>query len=205
MMSMQLRKALTGTVLGIALLPIVAACGGQQTVEAPTTTQPAPEATTAPTSPSPGVQGSPAPGAQASAENVVDLIDDNPSLRTLASVIDEADLDNTLEQGGPYTIFAPSDQAFAAIPAATRERLLRDENRALLRQILTYHVVPGTLTANQLQPGQVQTQAGNPVTVQVNGQQVQVNDARVIQPDLQAANGVVHVIDRIILPPNVNL
>jgi uncharacterized surface protein with fasciclin (FAS1) repeats len=205
-MNTQRRTTLMGTALGVLLVPIVAACGGQQTAEAPPATiAPAPEAATTPTSPAPGVQGSPAPGAQTTAENVVELIGDNPSLRTLSSILDEADLNDTLNQGGPYTVFAPSDQAFAAIPAATRERLLRDENRALLRQILSYHVVPGTLTASQLQSGQVQTQAGNSVNVQVDGQQVRVNEARVIQPDLQAANGVVHVIDRIILPPNVNL
>jgi uncharacterized surface protein with fasciclin (FAS1) repeats len=201
-MNTRIKKTLAGATLGIILLPIVAACGGQQT--ATTTTQPAPETTT-PASPSPGVQGSPAPGAQTTAENVVNLIENNPSLRTLASVIDEADLNDTLEQGGPYTIFAPSDQAFASLPAATRERLLQDENRQLLRQILTYHVVPGNLAANQLQSGQVQTQAGNSVNVQVDGQQVRVNEARVIQPDLQAGNGVVHIVDRIILPPNVTL
>jgi uncharacterized surface protein with fasciclin (FAS1) repeats len=197
------KKTIVATALGAILIPIVAACGGQPAAEAPT--QPAPEATTAPVSPATGVQGSPAPGTQANASNVADLIENNPSLRTLSSVIDEADLDNTLEQGGPYTVFAPSDQAFAALPAETRERLLRDENRPLLRQILTYHVVPSSLTANQLQSGQVQTQAGSSVNVQIDGQQVRVNEAQVIQSDLQAANGVVHIVDRIILPPNVNL
>lgn len=202
-MRQQLKKTIAATALGAILMPIVAACGGQPTAEAPT--QPAPEATTAPAAPAPDVQGSPAPGTQANAGNVTDLIGSNPSLSTLSSVINEADLSNTLGEGGPYTVFAPSDQAFAALPAETRERLLREENRPLLRQILTYHVVPGSLTANQLQPGQVQTQAGNSVNVQVDGQQVRVNEARVIQPDLQASNGVVHIVDRIILPPNVNL
>lgn len=204
-MNSRMRRTMTGAALGAILFPIVAACGPQQTAEAPpATTQPVPEATT-PTSPAPGTQASPAPGAQTNAENVVNLIENNPSLRTFSSVIDEADLGDTLNQGNPITIFAPSDQAFEALPAATRERLLRDENRQVLRQILTYHVVPGSLTANQLQSGQVQTQAGESVNVQVDGQQVRVNDAQVIQPDLQAANGVVHIVDRIILPPNVNL
>lgn len=204
-MNARMRRNFTGIALGSLLFPIVAACGPQQTAETPpATTSPVPEATT-PASPSPGVQGSPVPGAQAQAENVVKLIEDNPSLRTLSSAIDEADLNDTLDRGGPYTIFAPSDQAFAAIPAATRERLLKDENRALLRQVLTNHVVPGNLTANQLKSGQVQTQAGNSVNVQVDGQQVRVNESRVTQADLQAGNGVVHIVDRIILPPNVNL
>lgn len=202
-MNARMRRNFAGIALGSLLFPIVAACGPQQTAETPpATTSPVPEATT-PASPSPGVQGSPAPGAQA--ENVVRLIEANPSLRTLSSAIDEADLDDTLNQGGPFTIFAPSDQAFEALPAATRERLLKDENRALLRQILTNHVVPGNLTANQLKSGQVQTQAGNSVNVQVDGQQVRVNESRVTQADLQAGNGVVHIVDRIILPPNVNL
>lgn len=204
-MKTNMKKAIVGAALGAILLPILAACGSQRTAEAPpTATQPAPE-TTAPATSAPSVQGSPAPGTQTNAENVVDVIENNPSLRTLSSVLDEADLENTLEQGGPYTIFAPSDQAFAALPAATRERLLQEENRQTLRQILTYHVVSGNLTAGQLKSGPVQTQAGNSVNVQIDGQQVKVNDARVIQPDLQAANGVIHVVDRIILPPNVKL
>lgn len=195
-----MKKTITGIALSAILFPIVAACAPQQTAQTPT--QPAPEATT-PASPTPNAQTSPVPGANA--QNVADLIGNNPSLSTLSSVIDEADLNDTLEQGGPYTIFAPSDQAFAALPAATRERLLQDENRALLRQILTNHVVPGSLTASQLQAGQIQTQAGSPVNVQIDGQQVRINEATVTQPDLQASNGVVHIVDRIILPPNVNL
>ena len=200
-MTQRIKQAIAATAFGVMLLPAIAACTPQRTAEAPpATTQPAPEATTAPEA-----QTSPAPGTQANAETIAELIEDNPSLKTLSSIIDEANLNDTLEQGGPYTIFAPSDQAFAALPASTREQLLRDENRELLRQILSYHVVPGSLTANQLQSGQVQTQAGRSVNVQVEGQQVRINDARVVQPDLQAANGVVHVVDRIILPPNVNL
>ncbi|MGG6263929.1 fasciclin domain-containing protein [Leptolyngbya sp. AN03gr2] len=193
-----MKRTITGIALSAILLPIAAACTSQPTAQAPTTTQPAPEATT-PVSPAPNAQ------TPANAQSVADLIENNPSLSTLSNVIDEADLGDTLEQGGPYTIFAPSDQAFAAIPAATRERLLRDENRALLRQILTNHVVPGSLTASQLQSGQIQTQAGSPVNLQIDGQQVRINDAQVIQPDLLGANGVVHIVDRIILPPNVNL
>jgi uncharacterized surface protein with fasciclin (FAS1) repeats len=205
-MNSQSKKILVGITLGTLLLPIAVACSRQQTAQvSPTDTQPTPEATTTPVSPSPGVQGSPATGTQSTAKDVVALIDNNPSLKTLATTIDEADLKDTLEQAGPYTIFAPSDRAFAALPAATRQRLLKAENRTLLRQILTYHVVPGKLTASQLKSGQVKTQAGNSVNVQVNGQQVKVNQSQVTQPDLQAANGVVHIVDRILLPPNVKL
>jgi len=194
-----MKRTITGIALSAILFPIAVACAPQQTTQAPTATQPAPEATT-PVSPAPNAQTSPT-----NAQSVADLIENNPSLSTLSDVIDEAELSDTLKQGGPYTIFAPSDQAFAAIPAATRERLLRDENRTLLRQILTNHVVPGSLTASQLQSGQIQTQAGSPVNLQIDGQKVRINDAQVIQPDLLGANGVVHIVDRIILPPNVNL
>jgi uncharacterized surface protein with fasciclin (FAS1) repeats len=205
-MSAQLKKMLVGMTLGALMIPVVAACSGQNTTQVPpTTTEPVPDATTTPVSPAPGVPGSPGSGGQSTAKNVVDLIDNNPSLKTLASTIDEADLQTTLEQGGPYTVFAPSDRAFAALPAATRQRLLKDENRALLRQILTYHVVPGSITSSQLKSGQVKTQSGSSVNVQVNGTQVKVNQSQVIQPDLQAANGVVHIVDRILLPPNIKL
>ncbi len=205
-MNAQLKKTLIGITLGALMLPVLAACSGQSTTQAPsTTTDSVPDATTTPVSPAPGVQGSPTAGGQSTANNVVDLIDKNPSLRTLASTIDKADLQDTLKQAGPYTIFAPSDGAFAALPAATRERLLKDENRALLRQILTYHVVPGSITSGQLKSGQVKTQSGGTVNVQVNGTKVKVNQSQVTQPDLQASNGVVHIIDRILLPPNVKL
>jgi uncharacterized surface protein with fasciclin (FAS1) repeats len=197
-MSAQLQKIVIGMSLGAVMIPIVAACSGQNTTQvSPTTTEPVPDATNTPLSPS--------PGSRSTAKNVVDLIDNNPTLRTLASTIDEADLEDTLKKGGPYTIFAPSDRAFAALPAATRQRLLKDENRALLRQILTYHVVPGSISSTQLKSGQVKTQSGGSVNVQVNGMQVKVNQSQVIQPDLQAANGVVHIVDRILLPPNIKL
>lgn len=104
-------------------------------------------------------------------------------------------------------MFAPSDQAFAAIPQATRQRLLQPENRETLRQVLTYHFVPGNLTANQIQSGEVKSLANNPVNIQVDQatKQVRVNNARVTQPDIQASNGVIHVVDQVILPPNLNL
>jgi uncharacterized surface protein with fasciclin (FAS1) repeats len=204
-MNLPSKRILVGISLSALLLPIVGACSGQTTTQAPTDTQTAPESTTTPVSPSPGVQGSPATGTRASAKNVVDVIDNNPSLKTLAATIDAADLKDTLEQAGPYTIFAPSDRAFAALPAATRQKLLQAENRPLLRQILTYHVVPGKLTASQLKSGSVKTAAGTAVNVQVNGQKVTVDRSQVTQPDLQAANGVVHIVDRVLLPPNVKL
>ena len=125
-MNDRLKKTLIGITLGALMLPVLAACSGQSTTQGQstttesvpdttttqvpnTTTTPVPNATTTPVSPAPGVQGSPTSGGQSTANNVVDLIDKNPSLRTLASTIDKADLQDTLKQSGPYTIFAPSD------------------------------------------------------------------------------------------------
>ncbi|NJL80615.1 MAG: fasciclin domain-containing protein [Richelia sp. RM2_1_2] len=191
---------------GILLLPIFAACTPNDTAQDTTITPPpgtdvnTPDLATTPTTPPV------TPGATVD-DDIADVVEDNPSLKTLANLIDEADLEDTLDDDGPYTLFAPSDQAFAAIPEATRQRLLQPENRDTLRQVLTYHVVQGNLRANQLQSGEVQTLANNPVNVQVDqaSNQVRVNEATVTQPDIQASNGVIHIIDQVILPPNLNL
>jgi uncharacterized surface protein with fasciclin (FAS1) repeats len=112
-----------------------------------------------------------------------------------------------LELQGPYTVFAPSNEAFAALPAETRQRLLQPENRQQLAQILFYHVVPGQVNADQLQSGEVKTVEGANVNVQVDqtANQVRVNDATVTQADIPASNGVVHIVDRVILPPNFKI
>ncbi|MBE9211952.1 fasciclin domain-containing protein [Plectonema cf. radiosum LEGE 06105] len=191
---------------GILLLPVFAACAPNNTAQDTTITPPAgtdvntPDLATTPTTPPV------TPGATVD-DDIADIVEDNPSLKTLANLIDEADLEDTLDDDGPYTLFAPSDQAFAAIPEATRQRLLQPENRDALRQVLTYHVVPGNLRANQIQSGEVQTLANNPVNVQVDqaSKQVRVNEATVTQPDIQASNGVIHIIDQVILPPNLNI
>ncbi|MBW4512203.1 MAG: fasciclin domain-containing protein [Scytonematopsis contorta HA4267-MV1] len=199
-------KKLVGFTVGVLMLPAFAACGtNQQTTEVPPTTTAPPVADVTPV-PAP-TAASPVPpiSGVTTNENIKDVVGDNPSLGTFANLIDEADLENILEGSGPLTLFAPSDQAFAAIPQATRQRLLQPQNRQLLRQILNYHIVPGNLTANQLQSGEIQTLAQNPVNVQVNqtANQIRVNDATVTQPNIQARNGIVHVVDRVILPPTI--
>jgi uncharacterized surface protein with fasciclin (FAS1) repeats len=156
---------------------------------------------------SPWTTTPPAGQAEAEDNHVVDVVQANPSLTTLASVIDETDANEVLELQGPYTVFAPSDAAFNALPAETRQRLLQPENRQQLAQILFYHVVPGQVNANQLQSGDVKTVEGANVNVQVDpsANQVRVNDATVTQADIPASNGVVHIVDRVILPPNFNI
>jgi uncharacterized surface protein with fasciclin (FAS1) repeats len=193
---------------GLTILPIIAACEPQQTAQTPPATAPTAEATPGATTQSPAAPTAP-PAAQAEADDnhVVDVVQANPSLKTLASVIDETDANEVLELQGPYTVFAPSDDAFNALPAETRQRLLQPENRQQLAQILFYHVVPGQVSANQLQSGDVKTVEGANVNVKVDqtANQVTVNDATVTQADIPASNGVIHIVDRVILPPNFSI
>ena len=128
---------------------------------------------------------------------------------TLASTLKAAGLAQTLEEGkGPFTVFAATDQAFAALPKETLQRLLQPENREILARILRYHVVLGELTASELSSGELKTLANTPVNIQVvdpASRQIMVNDARVIQPNIQAGNGVIHAVNEVLLPPDVNL
>jgi uncharacterized surface protein with fasciclin (FAS1) repeats len=126
------------------------------------------------------------------------------SFNTLTSLIQTAGLASTLQQG-QYTIFAPTDAAFAALPPETLRRLQQPENKALLTRILQYHVVPGQLTASQLKTGELQTVEKKAVNVQVNTNQITVNSAKVIQADIQANNGLIHAIDQVLIPPDVSL
>jgi uncharacterized surface protein with fasciclin (FAS1) repeats len=109
-------------------------------------------------------------------------------------------LTDTLSQAGPFTVFAPTDAAFAALPPGTVEELLKPENKALLTKILTYHVLPGKVTSTQLSSGSVATVEGSSVKVKKGTDGVMVNNAKVVQPDIQATNGVIHVIDKVIVP-----
>jgi uncharacterized surface protein with fasciclin (FAS1) repeats len=142
----------------------------------------------------------PAENAKA-ASNIVEVAASNGSFNTLVAALKAAGLDETLASGGPYTVFAPTDKAFEALPEGTVEELLKPENRDTLVKILTYHVVSGNKTANTLESGQAETLAGMPVDVKVTTEGVMVNNANVVQADVQASNGVIHVIDRVILPP----
>jgi uncharacterized surface protein with fasciclin (FAS1) repeats len=118
---------------------------------------------------------------------------------TLAAALRAAGLVDALKGKGPFTVFAPTDEAFAALPDGTLETLLRPENRAQLVSILKLHVVPGRVFSDQLANGDVRALEGR-VTVRIDDDGVEVGGARVVRADLQATNGVIHVIDRVILP-----
>jgi len=127
------------------------------------------------------------------------------SFKVLWAALESSGLAATLAGAGPFTVFAPTDQAFAALPEGTFAELLKPENKAVLVKILTYHVVPATVAASALQPGTLKTVEGNPVQIAIDpaNNQVKVNTAKVVLPNVQASNGVIHVIDQVILPPNI--
>jgi len=134
----------------------------------------------------------------ASAADIVDTAVSAGQFNTLVKAVQAAGLVDTLKGKGPFTVFAPTDEAFAKLPAGTVEALLQDKQK--LAQILTYHVVPGKVTASQVKPGAVKTVQGQSLSVRTEGGGVMVDNARVIQADVMASNGVIHVIDTVVLP-----
>lgn len=137
------------------------------------------------------------------AGDIIDVAVGAGSFNTLAAALTAAGLVDTLKGTGPFTVFAPTDAAFAKLPAGTVENLLRPENRAQLVSILTYHVVPGNIRAAQLL-GKVTpatTVQGSRVTVNGQGGRVRVNGVNVVTADVAASNGVIHVIDTVLMPP----
>jgi uncharacterized surface protein with fasciclin (FAS1) repeats len=122
-----------------------------------------------------------------------------PQLTTLNKLINDAGLADTLRGAGPYTVFAPTDEAFKAVPAATLEALAKDKER--LKAVLTYHVVAGQMMAADVKNGPAKTLQGGNVALSKSGTFVTIEDAVVTQADVTATNGVVHVIDRVLMPP----
>ncbi|MDR9900344.1 S-layer homology domain-containing protein [Aetokthonos hydrillicola Thurmond2011] len=142
----------------------------------------------------------------AQANTIVNIAASSNSFTTLTSLLQAAGLTDTLQQPGPYTVFAPTDQAFAALPKSTLEKLQRPENRDALVKILTYHVVSGALPAEQLTTGEQKTLEGSPVKIKTSrDNQVRVNKAKILQSNVQASNGVIYPIDKVLLPPDVKL
>ncbi len=121
-----------------------------------------------------------------------------PQLSTLTKLINDAGLTETLKEPGPYTVFAPTDEAFKAVPAKTLEALSKD--KALLISVLTYHVVPGKVTSADVKNGPVTTVQGTPVSLYRSGNFVTVENAVVTTADVDASNGVVHIIDQVLIP-----
>lgn len=141
-----------------------------------------------------------APAEPTADASIVDVAASAGSFQILTAALEATGLADTLSAEGPFTVFAPTDEAFAALPEGTLEELMKPENREVLAAILTYHVVPGKVTSDQIQSGEVSTVQGSTVDVAVEDGMVMVDDAKVVQPDIEAGNGVIHVIDKVILP-----
>jgi uncharacterized surface protein with fasciclin (FAS1) repeats len=134
-------------------------------------------------------------------QNIVDTAVAAGQFKTLAAALGAAGLVDTVKGAGPFTVFAPTDAAFAKLPAGTVENLLKPENKAQLIAILTYHVVPGkVMAADVLKLKEAKTVNGKMLQVKVNGSNVMINDANVTATDIAASNGVIHVIDSVVLP-----
>ena len=130
--------------------------------------------------------------------DIVDTAVGAGQFNTLAKALTAAGLIDTLKGPGPFTVFAPTDEAFAKIPAEKLNALLAD--KAALTKVLTYHVVAGSVPASQVKSGAVKTVQGQSLNVNASSSGVRVNDARVVKTDIMASNGVIHVIDTVVMP-----
>jgi uncharacterized surface protein with fasciclin (FAS1) repeats len=166
----------------------------------PTTT---PDAT--PPTSAPDVTPTPTPQSGTQSDTVVASLNDpkNGSFKTLTKALEAAGLTETLKGSGPFTIFAPTDKAFSELPQDAVADLLKPANKAVLDKILKYHVVSGQVLSTDLKSGDVKSVEGGAITVKIDAGKVKINDANVTQADIKSKNGVVHVIDRLLLPPNL--
>jgi uncharacterized surface protein with fasciclin (FAS1) repeats len=138
----------------------------------------------------------------AAAADIVETASASGSFKTLVAALQAAGLVDTLRGKGPFTVFAPTDEAFKKLPAGTVETLLKPENRAQLQKVLTYHVVAGNVMSGDLKgkTTNAQTVEGRAVRIEASGNAVKVDDAVVTKADVSTSNGVIHVIDRVIMP-----
>ena len=138
---------------------------------------------------------------RAQGKDIVDTAVGAGQFKTLAAALQAAGLVETLKGKGPFTVFAPTDAAFAKLPAGTVEMLLKPENKAKLTAILTYHVVAGkVMAADVVKVTSAKTVQGESVAVKVTGGKVMINNAHVVTTDIAASNGVIHVIDTVLMP-----
>ncbi|BBC25807.1 fasciclin domain-containing protein [Pseudanabaena sp. ABRG5-3] len=137
--------------------------------------------------------------------NIVEIAVANGSFKTLVAAVKAAGLVETLSGKGPFTVFAPTDEAFAKLPAGTVDFLLKPENKASLVKVLTYHVVPSAVYAKDIQAGStlVTTVDGGSIKVTKTKKKVVIDNSKVVKADVKASNGVIHVIDSVLLPPDL--
>lgn len=142
--------------------------------------------------------------ASMSSPTIADVAMSTGMHNTLVSALKSAGLANMLMESGSYTVFAPTDAAFAKLPAGTVEMLMRPENRDKLRSLLQYHVVPGRVAANQVMTmSSARTASGENLYIKMMGDRVMIGNAHVVKADVMASNGIVHVIDTVLMPPGM--
>ena len=145
-------------------------------------------------------------GSANAADNIVKVADKAGTFKTLLAAAEKAGLAHTLQEDGPFTVFAPTDDAFAKLPSHTLNDLLKPENKEKLATILKYHVIPGKVTAKDaVQVGSAKTLSGDSVSISIRDGRLAVNDANVIVNDVEASNGIIHVIDSVLMPPPKNI
>ncbi len=172
----------------------LAACGSSSSTTA----------TSAPAAASTAGASSPAASTPAAAGTIVDVAAANPGFTTLVAAVKAAGLAETLSGPGPFTVFAPTNAAFAALPAGLVDKLLKPENKAVLAKILTYHVLASKVMAADVKDGKVATVEGSTITIDTMSG-VKVNDAKVTATDIAASNGIIHVIDKVLVPADVDV
>ncbi len=139
-----------------------------------------------------------------SGDTIVDVASGNPDFSTLVDAITAADLAETLSGEGPFTVFAPTNEAFEALPEGLLDALLMPENKDALTSILTYHVLPAEVMAADVTAGEMETVEGSTIEITTDGG-VMVNEATVVMTDVDASNGVIHAIDAVLVPPTVDV
>lgn len=209
---MKITRTATLATVSIAALLAVAACGNNESKveKAPADAMPAESAAMAPVTTEPMVGGV----AMSPADNIVVNASKAPNLTTLVAAVQAAGLAATLQGAGPFTVFAPDNAAFEKIPAATREGWMQPAQKAALTKVLTYHVVPGRLTAADI-AAEAQKGGGTATLTTVQGEKLMIKDAgggrwtitdskggtsTIVQADVGQSNGVVHVIDTVLMP-----
>ena len=133
-------------------------------------------------------------------KTVVEVAAGADQFKTLVAAIEAAGLVETLNGKGPFTVFAPTDEAFAKLPKGTVDNLLKPENKEKLVAVLIYHVVPGKIMAADVATGDAQTVGGKKLAIKVDGSKVKAGAANVVKTDIPASNGVIHVIDTVLIP-----
>ena len=195
---MNIKIAAAGSIAALLFLSGCAGASDEMTPEASTA-----ETTSAAASPSESMSESISEAPMEEAGTIVDVAAGNPDFETLVAAVTAADLVETLSGDGPFTVFAPTDDAFDALPDGLLDALLLPENKDALTSILTYHVVSGEVMAADVTAGDVATVEGSTIAITTDGG-VMVNDANVVTTDVDASNGVIHVIDKVIVPPTVD-